>query len=67
MYFYLYKSAVDEQWRWNLKTKNHESIADGTEVYQNKEDAIHGIHLLKAKANAAQVFDASTNSLLSSN
>lgn len=65
MYFYLYKD-IDQQWRWNLKTKNHEPIADGAEGYQNKEDAIHGIHLMKMKANTAQVFDASTNSLLSS-
>jgi uncharacterized protein len=57
-YFSLYKDA-NNQWRWNLKAKNHKVIADSAEGYHNKQDAIHGIALVKG---ATAVWDPMTNS-----
>lgn len=34
------------EWRWNLKAKNGEIIADSAEGYKNKADCKHGIELV---------------------
>ncbi|MFJ7566723.1 YegP family protein [Herminiimonas sp. NPDC097707] len=55
-YFYLYKD-VSGQWRWNIRARNHKVIADSSESYVNKTDALHGIELVK---NASNVYDSTT-------
>jgi len=34
------------QWRWRLKSNNHEIIASG-ESYHNKQDCLHVVDLIK--------------------
>ena len=46
MYFVLYKDAA-RQWRWTLYAANNRKIANGGEGYHNKQDALHGISLVK--------------------
>lgn len=59
MYFHLYKSQNNNQWYWRLKSANHNTIADGAEGYINKQDAIHGINLVKNGAAHARTYDES--------
>lgn len=57
MYFEIYKettatrsllnSCTTGQWRWRLKSQNHEPITSG-ESYYNKQDCIHAINLVKS-------------------
>lgn len=54
MYFEIYQeqtggllSAGTGQWRWRLKSGNHETIASG-ESYHNKKDCLHAIDLIKS-------------------
>lgn len=56
MYFILFKD-VQQQWRWNFQSDNHKIIATGAEGYVNKQDAIHGINLVKANAATSGVYD----------
>lgn len=56
MYFYLFKD-VQAQWRWNFNSDNHKIIATGGEGYVNKQDALHGINLVKANAEPSGVYD----------
>jgi len=58
MYFYLFKDA-DGQWRWNYRSANHKIIADSAEAYHNRQDALHGISLVKSDAATAPTFDKS--------
>lgn len=58
MYFVLFKD-VQNQWRWNMNADNHKIIATGAEGYFNKQDAIHGISLVKVNAATAGVYDKS--------
>ena len=52
MYFFLYKDTVG-QWRWRLVSSgNHKTVADSAESYWNKQDALHGIDLVKSAYNA---------------
>lgn len=60
MYFILYKSEKNNQWYWNLNASNNQVIATGAEGYINKQDAIHGINLVKTNAATAKVYDKST-------
>lgn len=53
-YFSLYTDKSG-QWRWNLKARNHKVIADSSEGYHNKQDALHAIELVKGATN---VWDA---------
>ena len=46
MIFYLYKDRQN-LWRWTLYAANNRKIADSAESYHNKQDAIHGINLVK--------------------
>lgn len=59
MYFILFKSENNSQWYWNLNSDNHKIIATGAEGYINKQDAIHGINLVKTNAASSKVFDKS--------
>ncbi len=59
MYFILYKSEKNSEWYWNLNADNHKVIATGAEGYKNKQDAIHGINLVKANAPTAATYDKS--------
>jgi len=58
MYFQIYKQSQglaglisadshSTQWRWRLRSANHEIIASG-EGYNNKQDCIHAVNLLKS-------------------
>ena len=50
MYFTMYRDNQN-QWRWNLKSGNHEIIAHG-ESYKNKQDCRHTITLVKSSSSA---------------
>lgn len=63
MYFILFKD-VQGQWRWNFNAANNKIIATGAEGYHNKQDAIHGINLVKTGAHAAKVYDKSAEKWL---
>ena len=54
--FVLYKDAKGE-WRWSLYAANSKIIADGSEGYANKADAIHGIGLVAAIATGAGIWN----------
>lgn len=58
MYFILFKDSLD-QWRWNMNSANHKIIAASGEGYFNKQDALHGLSLVKANAAVASVYDKS--------
>lgn len=53
-YFHLYQD-VQNEWRWRLKARNHLTIADSSEGYKNRSDAISAIELVKG---ATQVWDS---------
>jgi uncharacterized protein len=55
MAFYLYKDRAN-QWRWRLVAGNGKIVADSAEAYWNKQDAQHGINLVKS-AYAAPVYE----------
>lgn len=59
MYFILFKSDKNNQWYWNLNAANNQVIATGGEGYVNKQDAIHGINLVKGAAATAKTYDKS--------
>lgn len=46
MYFYLYRDQAN-QWRWTLYAANYRKVADSGESYWNREDALHGINLVR--------------------
>ncbi|WP_209835607.1 DUF1508 domain-containing protein [Ruegeria sp. HKCCE3926] len=51
MYFELYQDR-SKDWRWTLKAANHLTIADSSEGYRNKSDALNGIRLVKGSGTA---------------
>jgi len=51
MYYTIWKSTADGLWYWNLRSANHQIIANG-EGYYNKTDVLHVIGLVKASAGA---------------
>ncbi len=51
MSFYLYTDSHG-YWRWRLLAANNRIIADSGEGYHNKQDALHGIHLVKSAYSA---------------
>jgi len=51
MKFYLYKDQAN-YWRWRLVTTNGKIIAESSESYWNKQDALDGISLVKVAYNA---------------
>jgi len=50
MYFIIYIDP-NRQWRWQLKSANHEIIASG-ESYYNKADCLKAINLVKGSSTA---------------
>jgi uncharacterized protein len=50
MYYTIYKDTQG-YWRWNLRSANHEIIAQG-EAYYNKADVLSVINLVKGSASA---------------
>ena len=51
MKFYLYKDQAN-YWRWRLVATNGKIIAESSESYWNKQDALDGISLVKIAYNA---------------
>jgi len=51
MRFELYRDAKGE-WRWRLRARNGEVIADSGEGYVRREDCEHGIALVRQSAEA---------------
>jgi uncharacterized protein len=49
--FYIYKDTAGE-WRWYLNAANNRKIADSGEGYNNKQDCLDGIDLVKSAFNA---------------
>ena len=54
--FQLYKDRKGE-YRWRLRARNGEIIADSNEGYSSKAICIHGIDLVKQQAANAEVED----------
>ncbi len=49
MRFELYRDAGG-QWRWRLRARNGEIIAESGEGYVRREDCEHGINLVRQSA-----------------
>jgi uncharacterized protein YegP (UPF0339 family) len=64
MYFDLFKSDATKQWHWRLMADNNKSIAISGEGYNNKQDAIHGIKLVKDNAATLKIYDHETQTWL---
>ena len=56
--FELYEDSADE-WRWRLRHRNGNVIADGGEGYSRKSDATNGIESVRENAPGAPVEDQS--------
>lgn len=56
MYFILFKDSQN-QWRWNMNSSNHKIIATSGEGYFNRQDALHGLNLVKVNASTTAVYD----------
>lgn len=58
MYFEIYQQSVGllgfGEWRWRLRSANHEPIASG-EGYVNKSDCLHAIGLVMGTSTATPV------------
>lgn len=52
--FEVYKDKAEE-WRWRFRASNSKIIADSGEGYQNKQDCLHGIELIKTEAPDAEI------------
>jgi uncharacterized protein YegP (UPF0339 family) len=53
MYFQKYQQS--SQWRWRLKSANHEIIASG-ESYWNESDCDHAINLVRGTNGTTPVY-----------
>lgn len=51
MRFELYRDAKGE-WRWRLRARNGEIVAESGEGYVRREDCEHGIALVRQSAEA---------------
>jgi uncharacterized protein YegP (UPF0339 family) len=58
MYFILYNDSRGE-WRWTLRSTNHEAICVSSEGYTAKQGAMHSIAIVKAGAASAKTYDDS--------
>ncbi|MCJ2011312.1 YegP family protein [Methylobacterium sp. J-076] len=54
MRFELYRDAGG-QWRWRLRARNGEIVAESGEGYVRREDCEHGIGLVRQSAEAKTV------------
>lgn len=59
--FELYRDRAEE-WRWRLRHRNGEVIADGGEGYTSKQNAVKGIRSVVENSPEAEVTEASTES-----
>jgi len=50
MYFNVYKSDKDGQWRWRLVHANGNILGDSAEGYHNKGDCTHELHEINKAA-----------------
>lgn len=53
--FELYRDKGDH-YRWRLRSGNHRTIADGGEGYSQKDDALHGIELVRVQDGEFEVY-----------
>jgi uncharacterized protein len=51
MHFEIFRDGSG-QWRWRLRTRNGNVIADSAESYVHRSDCEHGIALVKQSAEA---------------
>ena len=58
MRFELYRDAKGE-WRWRLRARNGEIVAESGEGYVRREDCEHGIGLVRQSAEA-RIVDMTT-------
>lgn len=56
MKFELYKDRKG-LWRWRLKTRNGNTIADSAEAYKRRRDAVRGIDICMETCSATPVID----------
>ncbi|MCB9096048.1 MAG: DUF1508 domain-containing protein [Arcobacter sp.] len=56
MKFHVYKD-IRAEWRWRLKATNGKIIATSGEGYNNKQDCLHAIDLIKTYAISAAIVD----------
>ena len=54
--FQVFKDEKGE-YRWNLRADNNKIIADSGEGYHNKEDCLHGIHLVRELSPEVEIED----------
>jgi uncharacterized protein len=59
IYFVLFKSPVNQQWYFRIRSANHHTIAS-SEGYHNKQDAVNTIQVIRVGAASAGVYDEST-------
>lgn len=59
--FVLYRDSRGE-WRWTLYAENSRKIADCSEGYVNRADAIYGARLVASIANNAPIWEPSAGS-----
>ena len=56
MYFELYRDAKGE-YRWRLKSRNHQIIAVSSESYTTKQNCEHSIELVQETTKETEVKD----------
>jgi uncharacterized protein len=49
MAYHVYQDRSQE-WRWRLKAENGRIVADSGEGYQNRQDCLDGIQLVKGSS-----------------
>jgi len=59
MHFEVYPDTL-RHWRWRLKARNGEIIANGGEWYYNKSDCLHAIGLVMDTNRQTPVYDATS-------
>ena len=60
IYFYVFKSAVNNQWYFNIRSSGNHHILATSEGYHNKQDALSTINVIRNGARTAQIYDDST-------
>jgi len=58
MRFELYRDSAGE-WRWRLRARNGEVVAESGEGYKRREDCEHGINLVR-QSTEAKIVDMTT-------
>ena len=52
------------KYRWNLRADNNRIIVDSAEGYHNKDDCLHGIHLVRELAPVVKIEDMTKNYII---